>query len=160
MRRFGTYFSLALATGLGFGLSPRAPGTMGTLWGVVIFWAVAPLPWWYRLLVVLGVTLVSFVTAEVAGRHWGIADDQRIVIDEVAGYLVGAMLLPFNWITAGAVFVLFRLFDITKPWPAGWFDRSMHNGIGVTMDDVMAGVYTAGLLHLARWLLGLAGVSW
>ena len=84
-------------------------------------------------LVALGV-----LAAERAARYWGVADASPIVIDEVAGYLVTLALVPFSWQAVAAGFVLFRIFDVLKPWPASAFDR-VKNGFGVVMDDVAAG---------------------
>ena len=82
-------------------------------------------------------------------------DASGIVIDEVIGYLVTMLLVPFGWRTAALGFLLFRLFDILKPWPASAFDR-VKSGLGVVMDDVAAGVWAAALLWAAvRWLPGV-----
>jgi phosphatidylglycerophosphatase A len=160
VRTLGNYFCLVVATGLGFGYAPKAPGTAGTVWGVVLFWAMAGWPAWARAVAALVMVLISWGTAEVAGRYYHEADCQHIVIDEVAGYLVGVVLVPFSWVHAGVVFVLFRVFDITKPFPASWFDRQVHNGFGVTMDDVVAGAYACGVFHLFfTWMRVLDYIS-
>jgi phosphatidylglycerophosphatase A len=101
---------------------------------------------WFTLL------LLAVWASDRAGKIHGIADDGRIVIDELAGYLVTVAFLPFSWSTALLGFVFFRLFDITKPPPASWFDRRMKNGFGVVMDDVLAGLYGALALRLALYL--------
>jgi phosphatidylglycerophosphatase A len=82
-----------------------------------------------------------------------VADDRRIVIDELAGYLVTVALLPWNWLTALLGFAWFRLFDILKPPPVGWIDRHCKNGFGVVFDDVAAGLYAALALRLTLPLL-------
>ena len=87
-------------------------------------------------------------SAEEAGKIYQEADDGRIVIDELLGYLITVAFLPFSWSTALIGFFWFRLFDIIKPPPANWFDREMKNGIGVTLDDRVAGIYSAMALRL------------
>lgn len=147
-------FILALASNGGLGYAPFASGTVGTLAGIPCYYLLARLPWPLALLTLLTLTLLSFWVAEHAGRYYGVADDGRIVIDELVGYLVTVILLPFSWQTALLGFFWFRLFDISKPPPVSWFDRTMKNGVGVVLDDVMAGVYAAIALHLCLYLFG------
>jgi phosphatidylglycerophosphatase A len=92
--------------------------------------------------------------SDLAGRIYAVADDGRIVIDELVGYLVTVALLPFSWQTALLGFFWFRLFDIVKPPPASWFDKKMKNGVGVVLDDVVAGMYAAGAVRLCLALFG------
>jgi phosphatidylglycerophosphatase A len=124
------------------GWSPVAPGTVGTAGAIPLFWALRALPLW-----AYGVTLLAFVAlcvfaADVAGRYWRVPDASPIVIDEVAGYLVTMALVPWSWPAAILGFVLFRVFDVLKPWPASFFDRQKH-ALGVVLDDVAAGVWAA-----------------
>ncbi len=139
------------------GFAPVAPGTVGTLGAIPLYWALSWLTLPAYLAVTLLVIVVGSVAAQRAGRYWGVADASPIVIDEVAGYLVTMALVPFSWPAAVAGFLLFRLFDVLKPWPASAFDR-VKNGFGVVMDDVAAGVFAwAGLQFLEvalRLLLG------
>ena len=137
------------------GFSPVAPGTVGTLGAIPLAWALAslgaPALW-------LGAALLfplSVAASTRAGRYWQVVDASGIVIDEVIGYLVTMLLVPFGWRTAALGFLLFRLFDILKPWPASAFDR-VKSGFGVVMDDVAAGAWAALLLWAAvRWLPGV-----
>lgn len=139
------------------GYAPIAPGTFGTLGAIPLCWALS----WVSVPTYLAVTLavigVGAYASQRAGRYWGVADASPIVIDEVAGYLVTMAFVPFSWPAAIVGFVLFRLFDVMKPWPASAFDR-MKNGFGVVMDDVAAGVFAwAGLQFVQvalRILLG------
>jgi phosphatidylglycerophosphatase A len=144
--------ALLLATWWGSGLSPRAPGTVGS---------VAALPFCYLWLLTLpgwGVAGVAFVllflgvwAATQAGEAWGKVDHGAIVIDEVLGQLL-ALAIPFYVMSTSVIslellligFVLFRLFDVSKPWPVSYFDNHWKSGWGVMMDDVAAGVL-AGL---------------
>jgi phosphatidylglycerophosphatase A len=122
------------------GFSPFAPGTAGTLGAVPLYMALSLLPWPAYLLVTAALLLLGIVAAGRAGRYWGVVDASPIVIDEVVGYLVTMALVPFSWPAAAAGFVLFRLFDIWKPWPVSALDR-LKSGLGVMLDDVGAGVY-------------------
>jgi phosphatidylglycerophosphatase A len=146
-----------LAFGLGTGLSPRAPGTAGTLLAVPLWLALAWLP---------TATYVVVVAAVCAGAIWvcgrsshmlGVHDHPGIVADEVAGFLVAAApLLPALgwttgplWLWLGAAFVLFRVFDIAKPWPIRRLDAEVHGGLGIVLDDLLAGLYAAVVLGIA-----------
>jgi phosphatidylglycerophosphatase A len=130
------------------GFSPVAPGTVGTAGAVPLAWAVAGLPPLALLPFLLAFFWLSVAAATRAGRHWKVVDASPIVIDEVIGYLVGMAFVPFSWPAALAGFLLFRLFDVWKPWPASYFD-SVKSGFGVVMDDVAAGLYAGASL----WLL-------
>ncbi len=133
------------------GFSPVAPGTVGTLGAIPLYLALSRLgPGAYVAFTAALVVLGSYA-AERAGRYWGVADASPIVIDEVAGYLVALALVPFSWQSVAAAFVLFRIFDVLKPWPASAFDR-VKNGFGVVMDDVAAGVWSWGAILALRLL--------
>jgi phosphatidylglycerophosphatase A len=149
---YGLRSSLFLSSNGGLGYAPFASGTFGTLAGIPAFYYIAMLPGILQLVVTALIILLSFRISDVAGEFYGEADDGRIVIDELAGYLVTTLFLPFSWGTALLAFILFRIFDILKPPPANWFDREMKNGIGVTLDDVMAGIYGAIVLRICLWL--------
>jgi phosphatidylglycerophosphatase A len=135
------------------GFVPVAPGTAGTLGAVPLWWALsrlhcaAAVPAAAVLLLLLGV-----VAARHAGRYWGVTDAPPIVIDEVVGYLCTVLLVPFSWPAAWVGFVLFRILDTTKPWPASAFDR-LKSPWGVMLDDVAAGLYGMLLLWAAVRLL-------
>ena len=150
---------LFLASNAGLGYFPFASGTVGTLAGIPVFFLMASLSPDRYLAVWAGLLLVSFWAAGAAGRYYGVADDGRIVIDELVGYLVTVAFLPFSWLTAVAGFVFFRLFDIIKIPPANWIDRHMKSGVGVVLDDVVAGLYGALALRVSLPLLhSLSGV--
>ena len=141
MGRAITLICVALASAGGFGYAPVAPGTFGTLAAIPLFYVSSAWPVGVRLGFIVVFMLVSFAVAHVAGKFYGESDDQHIVIDEVAGYLVTTSLAAWSWQSALAGFVFFRLFDITKPWPARYFDREVKNGFGNVMDDVVAGLF-------------------
>jgi len=144
-----------LALGFGSGLSPKAPGTVGTLAALPLYWLLAehPLYWlWIAAFVVVGIW-----ACQVTGRNLGVHDHGGMVWDEIAAFL---MVLPFapvaelgGWAAYGLAFALFRLFDIWKPFPIGWLDARVPGGFGVMLDDVLAAVYAiVCLLAVAAWL--------
>ncbi|PNU18990.1 phosphatidylglycerophosphatase A [Geothermobacter hydrogeniphilus] len=135
--------ALLLATNGGLGLAPVASGTFGTLAGIPAFWLLSHLGGFLYTLAWLLLLVIAVRVSDRAGRYYGVADDGRIVIDELLGYLVTVALLPFSWTAAILGFLFFRLFDIAKLPPASWFDREMKNGLGVVLDDVAAGIYAA-----------------
>ncbi len=142
------------------GYVPVAPGTAGTLGAIPLFWALRGLPLGLYFLTVVAFIALSTFAASIAGRYWKVVDASPIVIDEVAGYLVTMALVPWSWGTAIAGFLLFRLFDVVKPWPASYFDGRVKSGFGVVMDDVAAGVWAWAALELLRLgLRVLAGCS-
>ena len=134
------------------GFSPVAPGTVGTLGAIPLAWAVSrlePLAAWSFLAAFLALAIHA---ASRAGRYWQVVDAPPIVIDEVLGYLTAVAFLPFTWRTALAAFLLFRLFDILKPWPISWIDR-WKTGAGVVLDDVAAGLFAWAWLRLLLLLM-------
>ena len=149
--------TLFISSNGGLGYAPIAPGTFGTLAGIPAFYFLSLFSWPLQLITLLAVIFLSVWASDFAGGYYQEADDGRIVIDELAGYLVTTAFLPFSWSTAILAFFLFRIFDIIKPPPVSWFDREMKNGLGVTLDDVMAGVYAAIALRI---ILGIWWLGW
>jgi len=142
-----------LATGFGSGLSPVAPGTAGTLAGVLICLLCLPMPWILRLLFVLVLLVLSIYVADKAEKIYQKKDDQRIVIDEIIGLQITMLPAAINILNLCAAFVLFRIFDIWKPFPVKNL-QGLPGGWGVVMDDVAAGIYAAAIM----WLLKFGGV--
>jgi len=142
-----------LATGFGAGLSPVAPGTAGTLVGLVICLLSYPLAWPLRLVYVIAISAVSIYVAGQAEKFYGKTDDQRIVIDEIAGVQVTMLPVAITGLNLLLAFVLFRIFDIWKPFPLNRFQK-FPGGWGVVADDLGAGVYGG----LVLFLLTLTGV--
>ncbi len=142
-----------LAFGFGSGAAAKAPGTWGTLAAVVPYLALAQLP----LLAYLSVVLLAFIAGVyICGRtaaDLGVHDHGGIVWDEFVGLWISLIALPAGWPWLVAGFVLFRIFDIAKPWPIGWADRRVSGGLGIMLDDVLAGFYTLFILQLAAWWL-------
>ena len=146
------------------GYAPVAPGTVGTLGAVPLFWLLrqAPLPAYLAATAALLVLAVA--AASRAGAYWKVADASPIVVDEVVGYLVAMAFFPWSWGNALAGFLLFRLMDVAKPWPASALDR-VKTGLGVVLDDVAAGVYAGLALAFVRMGLSLllgctGGLHW
>ena len=135
--------ALAWATFFGTGYLPVAPGTAGTAAAIPLWWALSAAPRWAYLAGAAAVALTGMAAAQRAGRYFGVPDSGHIVIDEVAGYLVTMSFLPRNAFAAITGFVLFRICDVFKPWPARHFDRHPRwkNGAGVVLDDLFAGVW-------------------
>ena len=137
----------ALVTGLGAGYSPLAPGTCGSLLAALAAWFLLPSSGWALPAAALVACLAGVPLSTWAERRWG-ADPPRVVIDEVAGQWLALVLLPKSLVVYPAAFLLFRLFDIVKPWgifrvqeaPRGW---------GVMLDDLLAGIYANMVMQLA-----------
>jgi len=149
---------LAVATGLGSGYAPVAPGTAGTLVGLVLAWALSGLPLWGYLAATAAVSALGVVASARAEALLGRKDPGAIVIDEIAGILVTLIGVPATGPLLVAGFFLFRAFDILKPFPCRWAERRLPGGLGVMADDLMAGVYACLVLHLLHLTLGYAGV--
>jgi phosphatidylglycerophosphatase A len=140
---------LFLAQGFGSGRAPLAPGTFGTLPGVVLALALLPTP----LPVYIGITVlllaVGIPLCGEAAIALGRKDPPSVVWDEIVGMLVTMTAVPLSLTSILAGFALFRLFDIWKPWPIGWVDRRLQGGLGIMLDDIIAGVMACLLLHAA-----------
>jgi len=136
------------AFGFGCGLSPLAPGTIGTLATVPLYlWMTQfSLPIYAVCLLLL--IVVSVIIAGHSAKLLGVHDHSGIVIDEVCGYLLTMMFAPFAWQWVVIGFILFRIFDITKPWPIRIMDKSVEGGFGIVVDDLMAGIYAAVCLQI------------
>ncbi|HEY3450059.1 MAG TPA: phosphatidylglycerophosphatase A [Myxococcales bacterium] len=141
-----------IATGFGAGFVPVAPGTAGTLVAIPLHLALVRLDPWLQVLTTLAFVGLAVHAANRAGHYFGASDDQHIVSDEIAGYLVTMLLVAPTLKTVIAGFVLFRLLDIVKPWPASWFDKKVHTGFGNVMDDVAAAGWGRALMALLVWL--------
>ncbi|MES9887642.1 MAG: phosphatidylglycerophosphatase A [Candidatus Sedimenticola sp. 6PFRAG1] len=143
-----------LAFGLGSGAAPKAPGTVGTLAAIPIFLGVSNLSPTAYLVLVAAMFLVGIWLCDKTSRDLGVHDHGGIVWDEWVGLLVTLWLVPPGWIWLLAGFLLFRLFDILKPWPIGWLDRQVSGGFGIMLDDLVAGLFALAVVQLgAAWLL-------
>ena len=143
-----------VAFGFGSGLSPVAPGTAGTLIGIPVLIFLQFLPSVVALLSTALIVLISVWVAGVVTKEIGIDDHPSIVIDEIAGYVLSMAMIPVTWWTVISGFLIFRLFDIYKPPPIGWLDRNCSGGVGITADDVVAGIYANLVMHVLLQFVG------
>ncbi|MDQ3213645.1 MAG: phosphatidylglycerophosphatase A [Acidobacteriota bacterium] len=148
-----TRVAVFLATVAYCGYFPIAPGTVGSAAGLVVY----ALVWWtgsplLEVGLILGLFALGVWAGTVAERYFGGIDPGPIVLDEVVGMLITLAFIPVGWSGALAGFVLFRIFDVIKPFPAGRFER-LHGGLGVMADDAMAAVYANVSLRLTIWML-------
>lgn len=152
-----TAFAQVLAVGFGSGLAPFAPGTCGTLVGVLVYLALARLPAPAYLLVVAVLFAAGVPVCAARARRLGVHDHPSIVWDEIVGYLIAMILAPRGWPWVAGGFLAFRFFDIAKPWPVRWADRRVGGGWGIMLDDLLAGVYAFALLQIVGLALKTQG---
>lgn len=136
-----------LSLGFGSGLAPKAPGTMGTLAAVPLVLLVAQGGPVLFAVATLLVCLIGVYLCGATARALGVHDHPAIVWDEVAGLMVAMLFVPVSWLSLLLAFVIFRVFDILKPWPIRYFDRHVHGGFGIMLDDILAGLCTLVILH-------------
>ena len=141
-----------LATGFGSGLSPFAPGTMGTLVGTPICLVCLPFTWPIRFLFVIVLSALAIFVSGRAETIYSKKDDQRIVIDEIAGFQVAMLPVAITGLNICAAFVLFRIFDIWKPFPIQNLQQ-LPGGWGVVIDDLAAGIYAGVLMMLLTYFV-------
>jgi len=152
-RRVLTDPVLFLAFGFGSGLAPVAPGTFGSLPALAIAWLTRGLTLEWRLAVLAGLVGAGFWLCGEAARRIGVHDHPGIVWDEIAGMYLVLLVAQPHWASWAAAFLLFRLFDIWKPWPIRDLDHRLGGGAGIMLDDVVAALYAALLLAFAGWLI-------
>ncbi|MFP6805984.1 MAG: phosphatidylglycerophosphatase A [Pseudomonadales bacterium] len=151
VKRVFTHPLYFLALGFGSGLSKKAPGTMGTLVAVPLYLLIANLgPVLYSLVVLLALIAGIFICDWVA-RDMAVKDPGAIVWDEFVGLWIALFMLPEGWYWLLVGFLLFRFFDILKPWPVSYLDRELAGGMGIMMDDVAAGIYSLIILQLVAY---------
>jgi phosphatidylglycerophosphatase A len=151
-RSFGRRLAYFLASGFGAGWAPKAPGTFGTLVAVPVYFFLSA----QGLVVYVSTVVAMFVlgvwVCDIAGHDIG-DDAPSIVWDEIVGYLIAMFMVPSGWQWVLGGFVLFRLFDVLKPFPIGAIERRVHGGLGTMLDDALAGVAVLGILHLVAVLI-------
>ena len=142
-----------LATWFGLGLLPKAPGTWGSLAALPIGYAVIA---WTNLELFCILTALLFIigiwASSIASNEIGTTDPSEIVIDEVVGQWIVLIIIPHNIILYFFGFILFRFFDIVKPWPISWADKQIKGGWGIMIDDVLAAIFAAIILWLGQIL--------
>jgi len=137
-----------LALGFGSGLAPKAPGTFGTLAAVPLFLLMSGLsPLIYGLLV-FSICLAGIYICGKAASDVGVHDHGAIVWDEFAGFFITMFMVPVSWQSVLVGFILFRIFDIAKPWPISLADKKLTGGFGIMFDDILAGLFALIIMHL------------
>ena len=146
-----------LSFGFGSGYMPVAPGTFGTLAAIPVFLLLSQFqPVIYGVILIL-MSLAGIWLCGYTSHTLGVHDHKAIVWDEVVGYLLTMMMVPPTLINICVGFMLFRLFDIWKPWPINLLDKNLHGGLGIMLDDVVAGIFAAFIMQLL--LIYIPGVS-
>lgn len=144
---------MALATGFYTGYLPKAPGTWGTLVAFPIHFLITRLaPSHYSLALAI-IFVIAVVTAGGAEKIVDSGDPGLVVIDEIIGMLIGLIGLPLQPAPLIIAFFVFRFFDILKPFPVRWVDSRLHGGMGIVLDDVLAGIYTLFVMHILCYFL-------
>ena len=137
-----------LATGACIGLLPKMPGTLGTLWGIPLVYIFSS---YQPHIYVAGAIVIFIIASYICGeaeKNFGGKDPSKIVIDEILGFMVAFFLLEFTLYNVIIVFLLFRFFDILKPFPIGYLDRRIKGGTGIVLDDAVAGIFANIVMHL------------
>lgn len=142
-----------IAFGFGAGALPIAPGTFGTLMAIPFYLCMHLLPIYVYLGVLVIVTIVSMWLCQNVSKEIAVHDHQGMCLDEIVGFLVTMFAVPFKlkYIVLG--FILFRLFDIWKPQPIRFLDEKIKGGVGMILDDVLAGIYSCIILHILSWMI-------
>ena len=140
------------AFGFGSGLVPKAPGTFGTLAAIPFFWLMQDLSWPIYLSWLVVAFALGCFWCERAAKKMGVHDHGAIVWDEFVGYWITMFMAPKGvlWMLVG--FLIFRVFDILKPWPINWLDHNTHGGLGIMVDDVLAGVFSCIVLQVLAYV--------
>ena len=142
-----------LALGFGSGLAKKAPGTFGTLVGLALFWLILPTPELIHWFVIGALFIIGIPLCVVTGQHLGVSDHGSIVWDEIVAMMLVLQFTPLKplwWLVA---FLLFRLFDIWKPFPIRQCDAKLKGGCGVMFDDLLAAIYAIAVLKGLLWLI-------
>ncbi|HEX7964730.1 MAG TPA: phosphatidylglycerophosphatase A [Gammaproteobacteria bacterium] len=142
-----------LAYGFGAGLAPKAPGTAGTLVAIPIYVLLAQAGDTVYLAALAAMLVAGVFICGYTAANTGLDDPKGVVWDEIVGYLIAMLGLPFGWAWMLGGFLLFRLFDIWKPWPIRWLDRRIKGGVGIMLDDVAAALIACVLLNVSARLL-------
>ena len=142
-----------MSLGFGSGLAPKAPGTFGTLVGLPLFWLISGLTFYAQLGMTALLFLVGIYCCDKTGKALGVSDHGGIVWDEIVAIMLVLTFTPLQWQWWLIAFLLFRLFDIWKPYPICYFDAKLKNGFGVMFDDLLAAIYAILVLKFIVWPL-------
>lgn len=143
-----------LAFGFGTGLARKAPGTVGTLAALPIYGLLHLLPVAAYVGTIIVLAGVGVWLCDRTARELGVHDHSGIVWDEIVGYLCAMIAVPATWLNVVAAFVLFRAFDVLKPWPVRWLDRRVPGGWGIMLDDIVAGLMALTVIQTVNLLPG------
>jgi phosphatidylglycerophosphatase A len=143
-----------IACGFGLGAIPIMPGTFGTLFGVLVYLMLDRLPLIAYLIITLVLIVLGVFLCGRTNRDFGVDDHPAAVWDEIASFPIVMIAIPFQWYYLWLGFILFRLFDIWKPWPIRWVDKNIHSGIGVMLDDVIAAIFSWVVLYIVVLIVG------
>lgn len=142
-----------LSLGFGSGLAPKMPGTLGTLVGVLLFVLLPQMDW----KIYLAITVVAFVAGillcDYTAKALNVHDHPAIVWDEIVGYFITMFMVPRDWMWIVIGFILFRIFDILKPWPISIADKKVPGGLGIMLDDVIAAIFSLIIIQITLYLL-------
>jgi phosphatidylglycerophosphatase A len=138
--------------GFGAGLLPKAPGTLGTLVGLPMFLLIQPYSLSMQWLILSGLFLLGVYICDVTGKAIGVSDHGGIVWDEIVAMMLVLTIVPQTWFWVALAFVLFRLFDIWKPFPIRQCDAQVKGGLGVMLDDLLAAFYSMLCLKGCLWI--------
>jgi phosphatidylglycerophosphatase A len=144
-----------IATGAGSGYLPKAPGTWGSLVGVLLWLVVGRLAPSTAWSIISGLFVIGIFSAGAAEKILNQGDPGIVEIDEIVGQMIALSLAPSHPAALLAGFILFRLFDIFKPFPIGWIDQHLHGGLAIMLDDVVAGIFSLVVLQLGLFLFKL-----
>jgi phosphatidylglycerophosphatase A len=136
-----------LALGFGSGLLPKAPGTYGTLAAIPLYLLLAPSSVNFYLVAVIIMSVTGIYICGKAAEDAGVPDHGAIVWDEIVGFLITMFMVPLSWQSVVVGFILFRIFDIFKPWPISFVDKNIHGGLGIMLDDIIAGFAALACMH-------------
>lgn len=142
------------ASGFGSGCAPVAPGTFGTVASIpvwILLSFLSPIPY---VVAVIAIFMFGWYVSEKASQELGVHDHSGIVIDEFVGFFITMFLVPLSWVNIVLGFILFRIFDVIKPWPIKTIDRKVKGGFGIMIDDVFAGIMALICLHVILWAYG------
>jgi len=137
-----------LALGFGSGLAPKAPGTFGTLTAIPLFLLLTMLTPLNYLLAVVLMSVAGVYICGKAAADVGVHDHPAIVWDEFIGFFITMFMIPVSWQSILVGFILFRLFDILKPWPISFIDKNLSGGLGIMLDDILAGAFALVIMQL------------
>lgn len=149
-----------LAFGFGAGKAPVAPGTFGTLVGIVVYLLLQPLSALAYAITVLALFALGVWLCQMTERDLGVHDHPGIVWDEIVGYLITMFMAPSGWVWIAAGFLLFRLFDIWKPFPIRQIERRIQGGFGNMLDDALAGFYALAIMQAVAYLSRTPAAPW